>query len=61
MTNLFQSKKVNPQTAEKQLAETKKKAIDQAKSEMTGPVFRGQVRLPPMMGFGPPLGFPPQL
>jgi hypothetical protein len=76
MAGLFQGKKLTPQAFEKQVTEFKKKANDQAKqvltseqtttwSEMTGPVFRGQVRMMPSMGFGPPgfgppPGFPPK-
>ncbi len=77
MDELFRGKKLAPQAFEKKMMEFNKTAYDQAKqlltseqtstwNEMTGAVFRGQVRMMPPMGFsplpgfGPPPEFPPK-
>ncbi len=71
MGEMFQGKKLTPQAFEKKMAEIKKNSADQARnmltseqastwSEMTGAPFRGEVRMMPPMGFGPPPGFPPK-
>jgi hypothetical protein len=69
MGTLFQGKKLAPQAFQKKVAEIKKNADDQAKklltsdqaslwNEMIGSPFRGEIRMMPPMGFGPPGGGP---
>lgn len=70
MGEMFQGKKLAPQAFQKKMTEIKKKADEQARklltseqastwNEMTGTPFRGEVRMMPPMGFGPPPGGPP--
>jgi Spy/CpxP family protein refolding chaperone len=70
MGDLFQGKKLPPQTMHKKVTDIKKSADADARklltseqasmwNEMTGMPFRGEIRMMPPMGFGPPPGFGP--
>jgi Spy/CpxP family protein refolding chaperone len=71
MGEMFKGKKLPPQAFQQKMTEIKKTADADARkvltseqastwSEMTGTPFRGEIRMMPPMGFGPPPGFPPK-